>query len=444
MRLPAFRLHILIVAFLAASGAFTPAYAQWMDVGTVSATIGNNAGRLCMGGGRTDFGCPADAPLLDRANNLLTVPTDLRVVGNLLVSGSQQFDGVTFANGGVVATGTVSATNFVGDGSGLTGIDFGNNPIDRIVSGTAAVIAQEGGTVGLTLGGVANVAYFHPTLGFVGPGVSTTGPISGTQIFSSGAATFNGGILLNQGPLGTHNLIYAGSASPGPVDASMGFFVAGRGSNIASQGGYFLGRGNNFSGASNQRGNLLFVAGYPTGATATEGSIQFMTASEVRRMIIEINGNVGIGTTAPAAVQLDVSGTLKLAAGTEPCDASRAGAIKFTGGQFQVCRNGTSWEYMVAGTSGSVDADRITSGTTAVVTHRDTSVTITTNGNERMIVGTNGNVGIGVSTPGRALTVNGVVSATMLNVGEDPAVTCTIAEYGTLKVAGGKMFMCRQ
>ncbi len=49
--------------------------------------------------------------------------TNLRVTGNLYVSGSQSIDGVSFANGGLQATGTVSATSFSGDGSQLTGIN---------------------------------------------------------------------------------------------------------------------------------------------------------------------------------------------------------------------------------------------------------------------------------------------------------------------------------
>lgn len=52
--------------------------------------------------------------------------TNLRVTGNFYVSGTQTIDGVSFLNGGVNATGTVTATSFVGDGGGLTGINAGN------------------------------------------------------------------------------------------------------------------------------------------------------------------------------------------------------------------------------------------------------------------------------------------------------------------------------
>jgi hypothetical protein len=44
----------------------------------------------------------------------------------LNVSGSQTLDGVTFANGGIQSPGTISATSFVGDGSGLTNLSGGS------------------------------------------------------------------------------------------------------------------------------------------------------------------------------------------------------------------------------------------------------------------------------------------------------------------------------
>ncbi|MDD9912491.1 MAG: hypothetical protein OXQ96_05555, partial [Alphaproteobacteria bacterium] len=51
-----------------------------------------------------------------------TVGGDLTVVGNLLTSSDLTVQGVTFSQGGISATGDVSATNFYGDGSNLTNI----------------------------------------------------------------------------------------------------------------------------------------------------------------------------------------------------------------------------------------------------------------------------------------------------------------------------------
>lgn len=85
-------------------------------------------------------------------------------------------------------------------------------------------------------------------------------------------------------------------------------------------------------------------------------------------------GGVVIGsssTTAPAA--LFVSGTVRLGNGGEACDANRTGAIRYTAGDFSVCRNGTAWETLTAIAAGATP-DRIASGTTSVVANSPTGV----------------------------------------------------------------------
>lgn len=67
-----------------------------------------------------------DGTVIGGTNPAAGTFTNLRVTGNLYVSGSQSIDGVSFANGGLQATGVVSATSFAGDGSKLTGINAGN------------------------------------------------------------------------------------------------------------------------------------------------------------------------------------------------------------------------------------------------------------------------------------------------------------------------------
>lgn len=67
---------------------------------------------------------------------------DLMVRGNLSVSGTQVFGGVTFANGGVQATGTVTATTFAGSGAGLT--DIPATAIDA--AGVAGSVQFKGAT----------------------------------------------------------------------------------------------------------------------------------------------------------------------------------------------------------------------------------------------------------------------------------------------------------
>ena len=98
-------------------------------------------------------------------------------------------------------SGTVSATHFVGDGSGLTGVTAASS--DRITSGTTQmVVVSNTGYVSLTQAST-NTGWFDPTRGLVTLGVSATGPISGTGGYFSG----NVGI---------------GTTSPGELDINGG------------------------------------------------------------------------------------------------------------------------------------------------------------------------------------------------------------------------------
>lgn len=83
--------------------------------------------------------------------------------------------------------GTVSATSFVGDGSGLTGVVASSG--DRIVSGTnnatRMVAISDTGYISVTQAG-ANSAWFDPYRGLVTLGVSATGAVSATAGYFSG------------------------------------------------------------------------------------------------------------------------------------------------------------------------------------------------------------------------------------------------------------------
>jgi len=146
----------LAAALAAVAASAVYAAPEFTDLVTVSQTMGINTGRLCQGDAtRGDVSCPTYAPSLTTAG-------DVSVTGNL------------------------SAAKFIGDGSGLTGLSAAAS--DRISStnNQAMVVTTAGGTVSLTTGGVGGTAYFDATGRLIGPGVSTTGPISGTAGYFSG------------------------------------------------------------------------------------------------------------------------------------------------------------------------------------------------------------------------------------------------------------------
>lgn len=101
----------------------------------------------------------------------------------------------------VTAAGTVSATRFVGDGSGLTGVVASTG--DRIVSSTTSMVADgASGLISITQAGT-NTAYFHPQLGLVTVGVSSTGAISATNGYFGGYVNITGGLDIGGGSVRT-------------------------------------------------------------------------------------------------------------------------------------------------------------------------------------------------------------------------------------------------
>ncbi|RYG58176.1 MAG: hypothetical protein EON60_13675, partial [Alphaproteobacteria bacterium] len=129
---------------------------------------------------------------------------------------------------------------------------------------------------------------------------------------------------------------------------------------------------------------------------------------------IHIRGSIRLGT--------ETSATLNV------CNTNRTGAIKYESGDFFYCRNGTAWESLTSLTSGGGSAaDRITSGTTQVITKNNTSVSIVTAGVERVVVGTTGNIGIGQQpVTGVALATSGTGSfSSNLTVTGNNAVDAT-------------------
>ena len=133
---------------------------EWAGIGTVSTTMGAKAGRLCVGeGDATDsgLGCPTYAPSLT-------------------------------TTGDVSVTGSLSAQQFIGDGSMLTGLAGG----DRISSGTlAAIVNSATSVISLSTAGTT-WGYFSSLMSYL-PRISaervSSSFISGTYIHLSSSTT---------------------------------------------------------------------------------------------------------------------------------------------------------------------------------------------------------------------------------------------------------------
>lgn len=136
------------------------------------------------------------------------------------------------------------------------------------------------------------------------------------------------------------------------------------------------------------------------------------------------NGNIGINTFKTSttisynpSTTLHLGGTLRLSNGGEACDANRLGAIRYTSGDFQFCRNGTAWEPL-ASIADSAAPDRIISGTTTMAVVNNTGfISITQAGtNTGWFDPQRGLVTLGVSTTGSVSSTR--VYARQVQVGD--------------------------
>jgi hypothetical protein len=329
-----------LCAALLIGGLFAPPIAladTWGDLIVSSPTLPITAGYLCQGAGSIEVGCPTTAPYLTS--------------GGLLGLGITP----TVA---LEVSGTVSATRFVGDGSGLTGLTATSS--DRIsTSGVSSganlgMAVADKGTISFTLAGTAGAAYLHGTLGFVGPGVSTTGAISGTNAYfandvgigtsspntalvvsANNTSTWNQAITLNSYDNGT-GMVGGGLrlASMRGTAATPTNTLYGDQIGSVNFSGYWTGKANAYFGQNESRVSIIARASEDWNSSANTGTfLTFNTTgngsgSSYERMRIDASGNIGIGTKAPA-VPLDVSGAIKVAGdGAESCTDATVGIIR--------------------------------------------------------------------------------------------------------------------
>jgi len=224
-------------------------------------------------------------------------------------------------------------------------------------------------------------------------GIGTTTPAYSLDIIGRGG--FSNGLIMTGSPTSLSDINYI----QGLNSATTVGFLAGTGTFRSFDGPYFAARGNTYSAISNQRGMVFFAAGAVSSPTGNEGTISFSTTptagtNESIRLLINRDGNVGIGTTTPG-VNLQVT---PLVNNSTPLNGSASGAFAITsvdrlyglyGGV-----NGSGWSWLQAGRNDS-----------AVFYN----LSLQANG---------GNVGIGTTTPSEKLTVSGNISAAgNLNIG---------------------------
>ncbi len=333
--------------------------------------------------------------------------------------------------------GTVQATQFIGDGSQLTGINAG------LWTDNAGAIHYTGGNVGI---GVNNPIHKLDVAGtvqatqFIGDGSQLTGvSVSGSDI--------EGRILAQHGGIGT------GIALSRNNDY-WGIYVSMSGVGRAFDGGEAV-AGHDFSGDAvrfrsargiqkgfiweNRVNRRLMSLNAGTGSLDVDGSVTATQFIGDGSQLTGINtglwtdnagaihytgGNVGIGVSNPAH-KLDVAGTVQatqfIGDGSQLTGINtglwtdNAGAIHYTGGNVGIGISNPIHKLDVAGTVQATqfigDGSQLTGINTGLWTD-----------NAGAIHYTGGNVGIGVSNPAHKLDVAGTVQATQF-IGDGSQLT---------------------
>ena len=166
------------------------------SLGTGNLVVGNLYGNLV--NGTTSFGINSA-----NGNAALTVGSTSNVV--VFASTGQYTTGV------ISASGNITGSYILGNGSQLTGIDA-----TSIQSGTSNVrVVSSGGNVAVGIGGTANVAVFATTGEYVTGEISATGNITGGNLKTAGlisaTANITGGNVLTGGVVSSTGNINSGA-----------------------------------------------------------------------------------------------------------------------------------------------------------------------------------------------------------------------------------------
>jgi hypothetical protein len=260
--------------------------------------IGSYAGNLTNGSSNTFVGYNAAAGITTGASNISlgagtspysnTGSWQLNIgnaiwgnIGSGMSNANLIGINVTTPTVALQVSGTVSATRFVGDGSGLTGIASGSP--NEIVSGTTKVSTNSNGYISLTTGGVTT-GYLDTTGRLIVPSISVTS-LSGISVTS---ATFSGSIGV-------------GTATPGFLPANSVYTKGDLYSDNYVRGWEF--------GVVNNGG--LRWGDWTTYVTGTGGSNIDMAIANQLALRVLPSGRVAIGGLTTTTVSLGVSGTIR-------------------------------------------------------------------------------------------------------------------------------------
>lgn len=388
--------------------------ADWVDYATVSMTdpitpkLTNR--QLCFTDG-SDILCESPSPYL--------------------TSGGLLGIGTTDPQTALEVSGTVSATAFVGDGSGLTNLSASG---DRITSGTTSVVANTNGAISFTTAGTERMVV--TSAGNVG--IGTNAPKSLMDI----GATSNGLLRLRS----TASITWSnfadsiGSAVLGYEPSTFGAFLrgldgAGNGTLVSIYGSSFAVRNNSGSEKLTvaSSGNVGIGATSPQATLQVSGSFTVSTSAQTTTpsLYVGADGKVGIGMTASATSKVVIRG--------DETDSNE---------RLTTWQSGNGWyvgELIEGGAAGVLKLGYAGVNTTYVrVDGGDNSnnpgISIVENGNTNISLRSNEdsyfrskNLGIGTTAPSSTLHVSGTARITSWTaIAANVTPTTELDVYGTI------------
>ncbi|MGA1823806.1 MAG: tail fiber domain-containing protein [bacterium] len=315
--------------------------------------------------GSTTYGYLNGNLITGAYNNYLSLGANDTEALRIDISGNVGI-GTTSPGERLEVAGTVKATAFVGDGSALTGISGGDDSYGSSASSPDdAVYVDDAGNLGIGTTSPTNKL----TIAYGGIDIDSDGDADWAGIYE-----YNGGLVLsgNMQALGNHHMYVTPSGAVGIGTESPGTRLEVAGAirstnNSSSVDSVEIGHGGS-NGYINAVGN---------------GQLHFRHDHNTL-MVLEDNGNVGIGTTSPAAM-LDVAGDF-IIGGTFNIN----GQLFKNAGSFSLGNGISQYEWK----NNAVDTTL-------------------------MVLNNTGNVGIGSTTPGEKLDVAGTVKATAFNLNGD-------------------------
>jgi hypothetical protein len=275
-------------------------------------------------------------------------------------------------------------------GSDTVNVQILNSNVGIGTTAPSSKLTVSGGNFSISAAGTATSTIYGST-------TATSTIISGLSAGNNAALVVNQAAAANSLYVAANGNVGIGVTDPGAALHIKGgndntLFIDNDGSRYTAW--YLRNNGTNKVQSYWDNDNALFVLG----TVASSAELALTTGDNEEAIRIDSSGNVGIGTTAPSSKLTVFGGNLVVGNGSA--------TSTITNGEINL-------DYGISAATGTI--------ANLTVTATTTSGTLNV-GSGNLYVSENGNVGIGTTTPGYTLDVDGIVNSTALYVNGSPYI----------------------